>query len=88
MDTGTLIGYAAAFFVGLIAGRLWGAATARGGNMIAPLTGSSVDDPALVEEVRRVAGAGNLIQAIKLYRERTGSGLKEAKDAVERICGL
>ncbi len=26
---------------------------------------------------------GRKIQAIKLYRERTGAGLKEAKDAVE-----
>jgi ribosomal protein L7/L12 len=33
------------------------------------------------------AAAGNLIHAIKLYRERTGCGLKEAKDAVERIRG-
>ena len=29
--------------------------------------------------------SGNKIEAIKLYRELTGAGLKEAKDAVERI---
>ena len=29
--------------------------------------------------------AGNKIAAIKIYRERTGLGLKEAKDAVEEI---
>lgn len=28
---------------------------------------------------------GQKIQAIKLYRERTGAGLKEAKDAVEEL---
>ncbi len=28
---------------------------------------------------------GQKIAAIKLYREQTGAGLKEAKDAVERI---
>ena len=30
---------------------------------------------------------GKKIQAIKAYRERTGAGLKEAKDAVERLAG-
>lgn len=29
--------------------------------------------------------AGNKIEAIKLYREKTGLGLKEAKDAIERM---
>ncbi|MCU1441245.1 MAG: hypothetical protein JWP85_2242 [Rhodoglobus sp.] len=29
--------------------------------------------------------AGNKIEAIKHYRERTGVGLKEAKDAVEAL---
>lgn len=28
---------------------------------------------------------GQKIQAIKIYREMTGSGLKEAKDAVEKL---
>jgi ribosomal protein L7/L12 len=44
-------------------------------------------DALLEEEVRRLAASGNLINAIKLYRERKGCGLKEAKDAVERIRG-
>ena len=34
-------------------------------------------------EARRLKESGNMIQAIKLYREHTGLGLKEAKDAVE-----
>jgi ribosomal protein L7/L12 len=36
-----------------------------------------------LEEVRSLKAEGNLIQAIKVYREHTGLGLKEAKDAVE-----
>ena len=32
-----------------------------------------------------LARRGETIQAIKLYRERTGAGLKEAKDAVEAM---
>jgi large subunit ribosomal protein L7/L12 len=36
-------------------------------------------------EVRRLKQSGNAIQAIKLYRENTGLGLKEAKDAVEAL---
>ena len=44
-------------------------------------------DPSLEEEIRRLVAAGSLINAIKLYRERTGCSLKDAKDAVERIRG-
>jgi large subunit ribosomal protein L7/L12 len=36
-----------------------------------------------LDEVRALKAEGNLIQAIKVYREHTGMGLKEAKDAVE-----
>jgi large subunit ribosomal protein L7/L12 len=36
-----------------------------------------------LDEVRELKAEGNLIQAIKVYREHTGLGLKEAKDAVE-----
>ena len=43
------------------------------------LTGEPYPD--VVDAIR----AGNLIQAIKSYREHTGVGLKEAKDAVEEI---
>jgi ribosomal protein L7/L12 len=41
--------------------------------------------PAVDPEVKRLADAGNLISAIKRYRELTGVGLAEAKVAVERI---
>lgn len=39
------------------------------------------DFPDIVQELMQ----GRKIQAIKLYRERTGVGLKEAKDAVEQM---
>jgi ribosomal protein L7/L12 len=42
------------------------------------------DDPRL-DEVIALARDGKKIQAIKVYREVTGAGLKEAKDAVERL---
>ena len=102
MEVGVVIGYAVAFLAGLIVGRLWGGAAARRqGNMLAPrptpaetharpharFAANAPPDATLEEEVRRLAAAGNLIHAIKLYRERTGCGLAEAKDAVERIRG-
>lgn len=39
------------------------------------------NDAEILDEIR----SGNLIMAIKLYRERTGMGLAEAKLAVEDI---
>lgn len=36
-------------------------------------------------EVKALVDSGKKINAIKLYRERTGLGLKEAKDAVEAM---
>lgn len=36
-------------------------------------------------EVHALKQSGNLIQAIKVYREHTGLGLKESKDAVEAL---
>ncbi|SFG34837.1 ribosomal protein L7/L12 [Streptomyces mirabilis] len=41
-------------------------------------------DPEL-EQVAALAHDGRKIQAIKVYREVTGAGLKEAKDAVDRL---
>lgn len=42
-------------------------------------------DIAVDQDVVALARAGRKIEAIKRYREITGVGLKEAKDAVERI---
>ncbi len=44
-----------------------------------------LDNENYVEEARKLVAAGRKIEAIKLVRERTGLGLKEAKDYVERL---
>jgi ribosomal protein L7/L12 len=43
------------------------------------------DSPELTQQIVDLLGRGEKIQAIKLHREQTGSGLKEAKEAVEHI---
>jgi ribosomal protein L7/L12 len=43
------------------------------------------DAAAWKSEVAELVSQGHKIEAIKLYRERTGTGLKEAKDAVEAV---
>jgi ribosomal protein L7/L12 len=48
-----------------------------------PASVSAAEDPRLIELLQ----TGNKIGAIKLYRELTGAGLKEAKDAVEEMGG-
>jgi ribosomal protein L7/L12 len=40
-----------------------------------------------LDKVHEFLRQGQKIQAIKAYRESTGAGLKEAKEAVERITG-
>lgn len=52
---------------------------------VATAAGTPVGDAAWLAEVRRLKESGNVIQAIKAYREHTGLGLKEAKDAVEAL---
>lgn len=42
-------------------------------------------DHAIEEQIRKLLASGNKIGAIKLYREETGTGLAEAKSAVEAI---
>jgi large subunit ribosomal protein L7/L12 len=51
----------------------------------AAATAAPVAGTEWMTDVRRLKESGNLIQAIKLYRESTGLGLKEAKDAVEAL---
>jgi ribosomal protein L7/L12 len=38
-----------------------------------------------IEQIKRALFAGQKIEAIKIYREQTNSGLKEAKDAIEKL---
>ncbi|MGC3967546.1 MAG: hypothetical protein QM775_09305 [Pirellulales bacterium] len=49
--------------------------------------GGVVPPPATMEEneILELVRRGNMIAAIKLHRERTGEGLKDAKDAVEAL---
>ena len=47
--------------------------------------GNNVVGGPWLDEVRSLKSNGKLIDAIKLYRENTGLGLKEAKDAVEGL---
>lgn len=39
----------------------------------------------MYDEVRQAMREGKKIEAIKLYRERTGMGLKEAKEAIDAL---
>ncbi len=60
--------------------QLAGVAAPSGGGPAAPPAAS-----AWMSEVQALVAQGNKIQAIKVYRENTGLGLKEAKDAVEAL---
>ncbi len=51
---------------------------------IAEKLGVVVEEPGL-DEVVALVREGRKIQAIKVYREHTGVGLKDAKAAVERL---
>jgi ribosomal protein L7/L12 len=47
--------------------------------------GGGSADEVLAEAVRQLLRRGAKLEAVKLYRERKGCGLKEAMDAVEKI---
>jgi ribosomal protein L7/L12 len=51
--------------------------------MSAPMDTPSLQQ--LLDDIKAAIAAGNKIAAIKLYRDATGAGLAEAKDAVELI---
>lgn len=55
-------------------------------NLVTGLVTQCVPDPtsALTPEEERLVVAGEKIAAIKLVRQRTGMGLKDAKDLVEQ----
>jgi large subunit ribosomal protein L7/L12 len=56
-----------------------------GGTLAAPAPTPALDSAAWQSEVKSLVQQGQKIQAIKLYREKTGIGLKEAKDAVDAM---
>lgn len=79
MDSLEVIGLvSAALVIGFCIGRRTAAATTPP----APVPPPPADK---LQEIRQVLAGGKKIQAIKMYREHTGAGLKEAKDAVERL---
>jgi DNA-binding beta-propeller fold protein YncE len=57
-----------------------GRASVAGGSL-----GSILDQSLKLAEIASLVAAGNKIAAIKMYREVYGVGLKEAKEAVEKI---
>jgi ribosomal protein L7/L12 len=42
-------------------------------------------DPRTMPDVMQAVHAGRTIQAIKIYRQYTGVGLKQAKDAIDEV---
>jgi ribosomal protein L7/L12 len=42
-------------------------------------------DPTLSPQIQEALRRGNKIEAIKIYRELTGVGLAEAKEAIDRL---
>ncbi|MCI0551932.1 MAG: hypothetical protein L0287_13350 [Anaerolineae bacterium] len=43
------------------------------------------DDPVMESKIKSLLAKGKKIDAVKIYREEYGIGLKQAKDAVDRI---
>jgi len=87
-DRLTRLESAVASLQGQVATLTTGAATAGGavpyaGNPSEASAGALPADGAWLQEVRQLKESGQLIEAIKAYREHTNVGLKEAKDAVE-----
>ena len=65
-----------------------GGAALSSSSPVAPVSHSPFAPPSsnlVDEDVRALARGGRKIEAIKLFRERHGGGLKDAKDAVERM---
>jgi ribosomal protein L7/L12 len=62
-----------------------GVAPAAPGAVAAAAADPSAAANELIAQIRRLKAEGNLIEAIKLYRQATNVGLKEAKDAVEAM---
>ena len=72
--------------VGLAEAKAAVEAIGRGGHSSATATsGAAAVTGNLEQELIALVGRGEKIMAIKRYREATGAGLKEAKDAVEAL---
>ncbi len=62
-----------------------GAAAEAASPSSGPAAGATGDAEGLEEQLAQLLEQGHKIEAIKLYRERTGAGLAEAKKAVEQM---
>jgi ribosomal protein L7/L12 len=60
-------------------------AMARGEAVKPPSGSMDYDNPILEAKIQSLLANGQKIEAVKIYREEYGVGLKEAKDAVDRI---
>ena len=60
-------------------------AMARGEAVKPPSGARDYDNPILTDKLKSLLARGQKIEAVKIYREEYGVGLKEAKDAVDRI---
>lgn len=89
LETGLLIAILVLVFLSLFA---------RGGPNVSPrlrslerkldliLTSLGIDpNQGIDKQITDLVRSGQKIEAIKVYREQTGVGLKEAKDYVERL---
>ncbi|MCC6501422.1 MAG: hypothetical protein IT313_14235, partial [Anaerolineales bacterium] len=77
--------YQAATGVSLVEAKQAVEALARNEAIKPPADVRSYDNPVLESKIRSLLTKGKKIDAVKIYREEYGVGLKEAKDAVERI---
>ncbi len=80
-DPGTVAFCVALFLAGYALGRSSASNGASRASRATWKPDPSITDAAIEAEIR----AGRKIEAIKLYRQRGGSGLKEAKQAVEAM---
>lgn len=60
-------------------------AVLRSGQLIPPRPAGEFHEGWVSDEVRDLAASGKKINAIKLLREQSGLGLKEAKSIVDRL---
>lgn len=77
----------AALALGFALGRASGRSAAARDALAGAPQSPAKPSPELVAQVQAELAAGNFIAAIKLMREGTGMGLKDAKEAVERMAG-
>jgi large subunit ribosomal protein L7/L12 len=97
MDVKVILGFVIVGVVCFFLGMAWKSRSAQrgGGQMLISQPGRKVSslqespktriDDASLEQVKDLIRAKQKIEAIKLFREQTDVGLKEAKDAVDAI---